>query len=97
MSKDEERSVEAALERALETFRTRGEEYGNTWDTVGEITHALYPGGITLVAPEDYAKFHILQWQIGKLVRYANSGSVDSIHDAGVYAFILEAIERGRT
>lgn len=91
------KEVEQLMEAAIETFKERGREYGHTWDAVGKITHILYPGGIGLTNPKDFAKFHILQWMIGKLVRYANSDSIDSVHDIGVYAFILESILRDKT
>ena len=82
-------SVEDIIEKARLTYLERGKQYGNTWD----ITHALYPNGVVLDTPQASARFHILQWMIGKLVRYANSGAIDCIHDAGVYAFILEHID----
>ncbi len=85
-------SVEDSLRKALSTFLERGEEYGETWYQVGEITRILYPEGIKLETKSDFARFHILQWMIGKLVRFVQSDDRDSILDAGVYAFILESI-----
>lgn len=82
------------MQDAIKTYKDRGSQYGHTWEQVGKITQILYPDGVTLVTPEDFSKFHILQWKIGKLVRYVNSGSADSIHDDGVYSFILESIIR---
>ena len=85
-------SVEDVFKKALSTFKTRNTEYGQTWDKVGLITNILYPEGICLTTATDFAKFHILQWLIGKLVRYVNTSELDHIHDAGVYCFILESI-----
>lgn len=88
-------SVEKSIEEALETFKERGRQYsGDTWDEVGEITRLLFPGGILLRTKEEFARFHILQWLIGKLVRYARRGDPDSIKDAGVYAFILHSLTK---
>lgn len=86
-------SVEKSIEEALETFKERGQQYsGDTWDEVGEITRLLYPNGILLRTREDFARFHIMQWLVGKLVRFARRGDRDSIKDAGVYAFILHSL-----
>ena len=87
-------SPDQIIQKAAETFRERGAQYGHSWEQVGEITKILYPNGIKLETVSNFEKFHILQWLIGKIVRYANSGSIDSIHDAGVYSFILEYITK---
>jgi hypothetical protein len=84
--------VATIMREALATYIERSTSMGNTWYPVGEITRVLYPEGIVLKTKEDFAKFHILQWIIGKLVRFINSNGIDSIHDAGVYCFIMESI-----
>lgn len=86
-------SIEEIFDEAKQTYIDRSSMYSDTWEAVGVITHALYPGGILLDTPEKFAKFHILQWMIGKMVRYAYSDEKDCIHDAGIYAFILEHID----
>ena len=86
--------VIAIMKRAIETYTERNTQLGSTWYPVGDITSIIYPNGVSLNNPSDFAKFHILQWIIGKLVRFAKSGDIDSIHDAGVYCFILESIAR---
>jgi len=86
-------TVEEILAKATETYSDRTLKYKNTWRPVADITKILYPNGITLKTSDDYAKFHILQWVIGKLVRYVQGNDdPDSIHDCGVYSFILEHI-----
>ena len=85
-------NVEEILEKAIETFKEREGKYGDTRHPVADITKILYPNGIHLHTSHDFLEFHILQWVIGKIVRYAHSGDKDSIHDAGVYSFILESI-----
>ena len=95
-------SVDDVFKQAMETFKGRGEQHGHTWYQVGEITKILYPNGISLQSKSDFSKFHILQWLIGKLVRFANTPKnklVFSEHmlDAGVYCFILESIIKDET
>lgn len=87
-------SVEDSIRLALETYRERGRQYGDTWSDVGKITAILYPDGVEIDTALGFSKFHILQWMIGKLVRFVRSNDPDSILDAGVYAFILESIVR---
>ena len=53
---------------------------------------------MTLETAEDFARFHDFQQIVAKLNRYAKSfsdgGHLDSIHDAGNYAKLLEAQDR---
>jgi hypothetical protein len=85
-------SVIDIFAKAVETFKEREEKYGDTRYPVTKILRILYPNGISLSTEQDFLEFHIFQLVIGKIVRFAYSGDQDSIHDAGVYSFILEDI-----
>ena len=58
---------------------------------------ALFPNGIVLKTPEDHNRFGVLTMIASKLNRYCNNfesgGHADSIHDLGVYAFMLEELD----
>lgn len=87
--------VPEIMKAAQKTFEDRGAVYGDSPDRHGNVMQALFPQGINLSNPEEFSRFSLFNYEIGKLVRYANNfaegGHQDSAHDAGVYAFMLEA------
>lgn len=89
--------IELLMEASLKTFAERNASYGNNFLNVGKAMLALFPNGITLQTAEDFTRFHILELNVVKLCRYCNNfvagGHDDSIHDQGVYAFILQGID----
>ena len=57
---------------------------------------ALFPKGVNLKTIEDYNRFGIINMLVAKLTRYCQGwpkSHQDSIHDLGVYAFILESLD----
>lgn len=92
-------TVPELLDKARATFNEKSKEYGSSYKQHGDIMKALFPDGITLCDPEDFKRFGLLQSVIGKLHRYCKAFDkgfthIDSIHDIGVYAFMLEATDR---
>ena len=56
----------------------------------------LFPKGLDLKTPADFNRYGALNLIITKLIRYCNNWEKphqDSIHDLGVYAFILETVD----
>jgi hypothetical protein len=86
-------SVPALLEGAAATFRERNAVYKDNKDNVGQVLKALFPNGIHLATVEDFTKWHLFELAIVKMTRFANSGltHVDSIHDQGIYTFMVES------
>ena len=85
------------LERALGTYSDRRGVYGPSEQKFADVMKALYPHGFILDRREDWVRFGLLTQIVGKLCRYSNvpnTGHVDSVHDCGVYAFMLEAEDR---
>lgn len=82
------------MEQAIQTYRDRLAIYGNNAkDRHGEVMASFFPNGYTLGTADDFARFSIFNMIIAKLVRYTNDFDTphqDSIHDVGVYAFVLE-------
>lgn len=81
------------LEEMARTFRERNAVYGNNYKMVGKIMAVLFPyGALPDVLHSD--QFHLFELIIVKLSRFAISGlqHQDSIHDAGVYAAMIESI-----
>ena len=86
------------LEAAAKTFAAKNKEYGENWRRVGPTLMALFGGeSTTLSSEKDHERFHILMLIVVKLTRYVvnweKGGHKDSIHDAAVYAAMLEAID----
>jgi hypothetical protein len=91
-------TVPAMLEEMAATFKERNTTYRDNYLIVGQMLAALYPDGITLKTPEDFIRFHLVDWTIGKLSRWANTGMdhEDSIKDAAVYTTMLAAWTRDK-
>tara|TARA_Y100000310_G_scaffold344936_1_gene460617 strand:- start:2460 stop:2783 length:324 start_codon:yes stop_codon:yes gene_type:complete len=85
------------MEEGAKTFRERNAEYGNNYHTHGAVMKALFPFGADLKSVSDFNRFGIINMKVAKLTRYCNSfhagGHKDSIHDDGVYSFMLEELD----
>lgn len=81
------------LEEMAATFRERNAEYKDNFKMVGPIMKVLFPEGVPVEIVGSH-QFHLLELIVVKLSRFAISGLVheDSIHDAGVYAAMIESI-----
>jgi hypothetical protein len=86
-------AVPTMLEDMLITFKERNTTYNDNYLIVGQVMAALYPDGITLKTPEDFIRYHFVDWMVGKLSRWVRTGMThdDSIKDAAVYATMLAA------
>ena len=82
------------LHEAVDTFCERNKIYKDGWVSHGGAMAALFPNGIQLKTPEDFSRFILFEMCVSKLNRYAQNfsdgGHPDSVHDNGVYSFILE-------
>lgn len=85
------------IEAALETAKDRSLIYGEGHFDTGRAMANLFPNGVTLRTDEDFARFMTFCLIMVKISRYAHNFSMgghrDSIHDNGVYSFILEDID----
>lgn len=81
------------LESMAATFRERGEVYGDNYLTWGRLMAVLHPDGIDLRSEDDFNRFGMYVWIVAKLQRFASSDltHIDSIHDLGAYAAMLES------
>lgn len=91
-------SIESKLKKAVRTARERGKVYGHDGsEVIGRAIAMLFPDGLTLKTPDDFARFSIFNMQMAKIGRYARNfskgGHGDSAHDTGVYSFILEDLD----
>ena len=88
--------LEKKIEAALKTVKERKALYGHSYLVHGEIMKVLFPHGMELKTTEDFNRYGALSLIVTKLVRYCNKWDKphqDSIHDLGVYAFILETVD----
>jgi hypothetical protein len=84
------------LGEAMNTFRERSKVYGKNYLQHGKVMMALFPNGMELKTEEDWNRFGIINMIVSKLTRYSQSwpsAHIDSIHDLGVYAFMLESLD----
>lgn len=81
------------MEEMAATFRERNAEYKDNFKMVGPIMKVLFPEGVPVELLGAH-QFHLFELMIVKLSRFAISGMQhqDSIHDAGVYAAMIESI-----
>jgi hypothetical protein len=88
--------VPKTLQKMIDTFKERNKTYGDNYLAVGQMMAAMFPEGITLHTPEDFVKFHWLDWTVGKLSRYARAGLKhgDSTLDAAVYLTMIHAWDK---
>jgi hypothetical protein len=91
------KTVPDLLQEALDTFKDRNTTYGSTYKNHGIIMRGLFPNGIELKSVEDHNRFALLVMIVSKLYRYSHNfstgGHNDSIHDLGVYAFMMEQLD----
>ena len=80
------------LEKVAATMRERNKAYKDSYIQHGDIMATLFPNGIELVTPEDFAMFGIMNMMVSKLYRFAASDMlhVDSVHDLCAYSAIAE-------
>lgn len=88
------------MAQALETIKEKRKQYGDSYLKYGKVMMALFPNGIKTYDEEDFNRLGLLNMIVHKLVRYTNQWEnkhQDSIHDLGVYAFMLEALDNDDT
>ena len=86
------RDAALILDEMADTYRQRNAIYGENFRIVPKLVCALFPEGV----PPDMvwrAEWHLFELMLVKLSRFAVSGltHIDSIHDAAVYAAMVEA------
>lgn len=84
------------MERATKTYKTRNRVYGNNYKRFGVIMMSLFPEGVLLNTAHQWNRFGILIQKVSKLSRYVTdpmNGHMDSVHDDGVYSFMLEQLD----
>lgn len=84
------------LAEMADTYRERNKVYGDNYKRVGAVMAAMFPNGVDLFTEDDYNVWHLFELMVVKLTRFANSGLTheDSIHDAAVYAAMVESLIR---
>jgi hypothetical protein len=93
-------SCEDILKQAIQTHKERGAVYGNAYlEQHGKVMKALFPNGLVLSSADDFNRFGTFNMIVSKMTRYANNlrqanTHIDSLHDMGVYSFMLEEIDR---
>jgi len=94
------KTFESILLDAIQTHKDRGAVYGDNYlEQHGKVMAALFPLGLQLIGAEDFNRFGTLNMIVSKLTRYANNlrkdnTHIDSLHDMGVYSFMLEEVDR---
>lgn len=91
ISAPEKESAATVLSEGANTYAERNEVYGDNFRRVVPTMRALFPNGV----PPDLVfrdEWHLFELLVVKLTRFANSNFThrDSIHDAMVYAAMIE-------
>lgn len=89
--------AEPIMRRMIETYHERRGTYGPSEQRFGEIMVAMFPDGLTLNTKHDWVRYGLFHQIVGKLSRYVKDFAnphVDSVHDIGPYAAMLEAEDR---
>jgi len=85
------------LEAAATLQREKDAEYGEAWKKVGPQLAAMFPDGLVLRTPNDFARFALFFQAFGKFGRYAanfhRGGHPDSLRDLAIYAAMLESLD----
>jgi hypothetical protein len=100
MQKEEKMAkADKILDSMADTFRERNKVYGDNYKSVGAVMTALFPGGVSLITKEQFNTWHLFELMIVKLTRFANTEMThkDSIHDAAVYAAMVESLMEGES
>jgi hypothetical protein len=89
-------TVTDILDRARQTHLDRIAVYGDKgYEVHAAVLKVLFPDGITLTTQAEFARWAVFEMIVAKLCRYATNyttgGHADSVHDLGVYSFMLEA------
>jgi hypothetical protein len=91
------------LQESVNTFKQRGEVYGNDYERFGRIMKAVFPGGFYFNdAASDvtitWTRMNYLIMIVNKIARYAENfdkgGHDDSLNDISVYAAMLRHIDQ---
>tara|TARA_Y100000385_G_C12588993_1_gene423851 strand:+ start:103 stop:396 length:294 start_codon:yes stop_codon:yes gene_type:complete len=84
------------MEGALKTFKERNKTYGDNYHRHGKVMMSLFPNGVNLSTEKEWNRFGIINMIVSKLTRYSENWPnhhQDSVHDLGVYAFMLESLD----
>jgi hypothetical protein len=85
------------LELEAENFRRKNEEYGSTYNRIGEVLALLFPDGVILKTPQDHVRYNLFIMGINKYMRYAvnfaKGGHIDSTEDLMSYAAMLHGVD----
>ncbi len=87
------------LQDAVEVIHERANVYGDNLPVHAETMAALFPEGVSLRSPADFARFSLINLVVVKLTRYATNmdrphrdSIIDSINYLGALAHIDEAL-----
>ena len=81
----------------LKTYSERRRVYGDSYIKHAKVMAAMFPDGVNLKTEVDMARWSIINLIMVKMVRYAKDFGKphqDSIHDSGVYCFVLEELDQ---
>lgn len=89
--------ADVLMEDGLKTYSERRKIYGDSYIKHAKVMEAMFPDGVNLKTEVDMARWSIINLIMVKLVRYAkefDNPHQDSIHDSGVYCFVLEELDQ---
>lgn len=91
------KTVPEILREMADTFEERNKQYSDNYLSVAPFIKELFPGGVPAGLVET-DRWHLFELLVVKMTRFARSEltHIDSIHDAAVYAAMIESDLRRR-
>ncbi len=96
------KEVPELMEEAIEIYKNKNQDYGDSYKIIGHVMERIFPKGITLNNASEFNRIGALILILTKITRYANLFSKEKINfdsksdttlDMGVYSFILTYLE----
>lgn len=87
------KTVDQILRDGADTFAQRNKLYGDNYKKFGTTMASLFPDGLTISTPEQWARLGVYVMLVSKVSRYSQNlaagGHFDSALDASVYSAML--------
>lgn len=92
-------TMDEIFDDAKKTYNSRNDTYKESYAKFGHIMKALFPSGLQCATTNDFIKLGLLVQIVSKLTRHSEAMKAgvyhpDSLHDLGIYSFMLEMVER---
>lgn len=93
-----DKTVDQILRDGADTFAQRNKLYGDSYKKFGDTMASLFPDGVSIKSPEQWARMGVYVMLVSKVSRYSQNlaagGHFDSALDASVYSAMLAELTK---